>query len=73
MSKTRTKSDSSGKHEIYDVVCKHATDKAILVEIDGEEVWVPQSQVDEDSEVYQKGDEGTLIVSEWFAKQRGWV
>lgn len=48
------------------------TDKAILVEIEGEKVWVPKSQIDDDSEVYSKeSGGGTLIVTEWWAKKNG--
>lgn len=54
---------------IEDVVCKHATDKAILVEIDGEDFWIPQSQITDDSEVWKGGDEGTLVITEWIATQ----
>jgi len=60
------------KFEIEDVECLHDTGKALCCLIDGEEVWVPQSQVDEDSEVYEKGGEGSLVVSGWFADQKGW-
>lgn len=35
--------------------------------------WMPFSQVSEDSEVYKAGDEGTLIVTKWFAKKMDWV
>ena len=60
------------KFSIEDVLCLRQTDKAILVIVDGEEEWVPQSQVDDDSEVWQEGDEGTLVVSGWFADKKGW-
>ena len=43
--------------------CIRTTAFAILVEVDGEEVWIPQSQIDDDSEVWQDGDEGELVVS----------
>ncbi len=56
--------------EFEDVEAIAETDKALLCRINGEEVWVPQSQIDEDSEVYTKGDRGTLIVTEWWAAQR---
>lgn len=56
---------------IDDVVCKAATDKAILVVIEGEEYWIPQSQIDDDSEVWKKDDEGTLVISDWIAEQKG--
>ena len=54
-----------------DVKAKAETDKAILCRINGEKHWIPKSQIDDDSEVWRKGDVGTLIVSEWFAEQRG--
>ena len=60
------------KVSIEDVLCVRQTDKAILVVVDGAEEWVPQSQIDEDSEVWQEGDEGTLVVSGWFAHKKGW-
>lgn len=66
----------STKHEIENAVCVGSTDKAILVEIpelEDDAVWVPQSQIDEDSEVYKTGDEGTLIVPARFAEKRGWA
>jgi hypothetical protein len=58
--------------------CKARYDsgKALLVEIpeigDAPQ-WVPHSQIHDDSEVYRKGDEGKLVVSEWFATQKEWV
>ncbi len=55
---------------IEDVVCKHATQKAILVEVDGVEVWIPQSQITDSSEVWKEGDEGTLVITEWIATQK---
>lgn len=49
------------------------TDNALLVEVAGNEVWIPQSQIDDDSEVYGEGHSGELIVSEWIATQKGLV
>lgn len=46
---------------------------AVLCEIGETRIWIPQSQIDDDSEVSKKGDEGTLIVSEWIAIQKGLV
>lgn len=57
----------SGTARIEDVSCLRQTDKAILVAIDGKELWVPQSVIDDDSEVWKKGDEGALVVHRWFA------
>jgi hypothetical protein len=56
-----------------DVVCLSQTKMAIKVLVDGEEYWIPKSQVNEDSEVYQKGDEGKLIVPRWLAEEKEMV
>ena len=53
-----------------DVVVKRETDAAILCTIYDKEVWIPKSQISEDSDVKEEGDEGTLIVSEWIAIQK---
>jgi hypothetical protein len=62
---------------------KHETDAAILVELDdsGEEIWIPKSQVHDDSEVYSidteegpdQGEDGKVVVSEWWAGKNGLV
>lgn len=59
--------------EFDDVLCIAETDEAILVEIDGDQHWIPQSQVNDDSEVWSKGDEGTLIITRWIAEKKGLV
>jgi hypothetical protein len=49
-----------------------ATALALLVRFeDGKEYWVPQSQIDDDSEVYEAGGEGKLVVSHWWADKQG--
>lgn len=50
-----------------------ATDDALLVEIDGKDVWFPRSQIVRESEVQEEGDEGTLVVTEWIAIEKGLV
>jgi hypothetical protein len=53
------------------------TPKAILVRlVEGEprEVWIPKSQIDDDSEVYsQRSGEfgGKLLISDWLAREKG--
>jgi len=53
--------------------CTKSTPKAILVDIEGmdEPLWIPQSQIDDRSEVWCEGDEGDLVISEWLAEQKG--
>lgn len=47
------------------------SDKALLLLIDGEEHWMPKSQIDEDSEVWnEKTSGGTLVISEWICLQK---
>lgn len=56
--------------------CVRATEKAILVtapDLGEGEHWLPQSAVDDDSEVYQAGDEGRLVIAAWFARKQGWL
>ena len=49
------------------------TDKAILVDVEGDEVWIPKSALHDDSEVWsEKNGEGTLVVMAWFARKQGW-
>jgi hypothetical protein len=51
------------------------TGKAILInapEFD-EPQWVPQSQVHDDSDIYQEGEEGDLAVKTWWAEKEGWI
>jgi hypothetical protein len=44
------------------------TDKAILVKFaDGSEHWIPKSQLQPGSEVRARGDEGDVVISQWFA------
>lgn len=56
-----------------EAVCKKATDNALLVEVDGEEIWIPQSQILADSEVYDDDENsiGTLVITEWIATKKG--
>lgn len=59
------------------ITVKHKTEKALLIENgEGEEHWIPFSQIHDDSEIYEnakKGDQGKLVISEWLAKKCGWV
>lgn len=59
-----------------DAKCLRMPDKAILVAVAGEEIWIPKSVVHDDSEVYstdEDGREGTLRVKLWWAEKNGHV
>jgi len=51
------------------------TDAALLIESTEleESTWFPQSQITDDSEVWKKGDEGTLIITDWIAEKKGLI
>jgi hypothetical protein len=52
-----------------------ATEKALLVEIEGEEEWVPKSVIHDDSEVFDDDEnaEGMLVLEEWWAEKSGLI
>lgn len=56
-----------------DVKVKHETDRALLCVIDGTDIWVPKSQITDESEVFDNEDhnEGVLIVKHWWADKNG--
>lgn len=60
-----------------DVRAIRATAKAVLCIIDGAQHWMPRSQIDDGSEVWDATPEangpGKLIVSEWIAKEKGFM
>jgi hypothetical protein len=49
------------------------TDKAMLVEYDDGELWLPLSQIDPESrDQYEEGDEDvTVSITLWLAKEKG--
>jgi hypothetical protein len=50
-------------------VRKHETDNAVLIDVDGEDVWIPLSQV-ESMHFDARGD-GSIVISDWIAQQKG--
>ena len=71
--------------ELEDVTVIHETspgntdEGALLCKIEDsdlgwdDDVWIPKKMIHEDSEVYKKGTEGKLIITEWIAKQKGFL
>jgi len=57
----------------HDVTVEHDSGKSLLCIIEGEKIWIPHSQITEDSEVYKMGTEGDLVITEWIAEQKGLV
>ena len=65
--------------ERYEPVCVgdakvgFATEKALKVECQGEEVWIPKSQICEESELRpdaRKGDSAPLTIPRWLAEEK---
>ena len=50
-----------------DVVIK-ATEKAVLMAVGEDEIWVPKSQIIEADE-----DSNTIWVTKWIAGKKGWI
>jgi len=47
--------------EFEDVRMIRATSLAVLVEIDGAEHWIPESQIDDDSEIWSGSTPGETV------------
>lgn len=62
----------SEEYEVDVEVVKAATVKAILCIIDGDEVWIPRSQIVE-GDVDGVGDAGSMIIQAWLAREKGWL
>lgn len=60
---------------IGDGTCRAQTDKAIMVvlEDDGRAIWIPQSCVHADSEVWEHGQSGRVVVLTWWAAKENLI
>lgn len=59
--------DNSAPVAIADAKAIRETTKAIQVAVDGREVWIPKSQILDESEVFSLGTSGKLVVPRWLA------
>jgi hypothetical protein len=66
--------------DLFDIhaSCTASTKGAIKVNLKDKngkdrELWIPQSQVHDDSEVYAKGHTGKLVISMWLAEKEGLI
>lgn len=61
--------------DVGQAVVLKESDKALLVQIIDleEEIWVPKSQIHDDSEVFKSDQSGKLVVTTWFANKQGWL
>jgi len=61
---------------VDDVLCVRVTDKAIQVKFPDVPMpqWLPKSQLhQDDNEVWEEDQRGTLVFSRWIAQQKGWA
>jgi hypothetical protein len=58
-----------------DVEALRETDKALLCNINGEEHWIPKSQIHDNSEVFDEGENsrGKLVLTAWIAEVKGLI
>lgn len=68
---TRYTEDRDDPVYLDEVLVVGQTDAAILVQYEGEEVWIPKSQILSDSQVEFVGDRGILAIPRWLADDRG--
>lgn len=62
--------------DFEDVTVVRETEKALLCKSADFEVWIPKSQLHEDSEITAsstEGDSGTLIIPLWLAEDKDLV
>lgn len=58
--------------EFFTFECKilRHSEKAIQIEFDGEQMWIPKSQIDEPEELPPAGN-AEISITAWIAKQKG--
>lgn len=58
---------------LEDCEVKHDSGKALLVYIPDydDDVWIPKSVIEDESECYAAGHEGALVIKDWFAQKEG--
>lgn len=54
-----------------DVTYKVSTAKALLVEYEGEEYWLPVTQIVDFDFERRRGSVGSITISEWIAREKG--
>jgi len=68
--------DDSDRYEIveYDAEVVRVTALALLVNIDGDEYWLPKSQLKDEGdlgEASEAGDKGSIAIPRWLAEDKG--
>ena len=56
--------------ELDNVFVVRESEKALLCNIENEEVWIPKSMLLDGSDVGEDGDTGTLVIPRWLAVEK---
>lgn len=56
---------------IKDVEAIGESELAVLCMIEGESRWIPKSQIRGESEVWENGHSGKLVITQWLAEREG--
>lgn len=59
--------------ELEGVECVKTTPAALLCLIEGDEHWIPRSQLSDESDDLSEGDIGTIFLADWLAARKGLV
>lgn len=53
----------------------YVTERAIKIYLNeyDDEVWFPHTHIHDDSEVWEAGQEGEVVVTKWIAEQKGYA
>lgn len=57
--------------EVHGDEVARETDRAVLCRIDGDERWIPLSQIDPGTPASEGGCEFTMGITRWIAEQKG--
>lgn len=60
-----------GYVKVIEARALHETEKALLVEVEGEKHWIPKAAISDDSETFEFGTDGNLIILEAIAESKG--
>ena len=66
----KVRSDDQVEFEDCTVVGESASGLALLIVISGRREWIPKSCIHDDSECYEVGHQGTLVIPESLAVEK---
>lgn len=63
------------EYEEFEVICVATTDNAAFLEFldEGEQHWIPFSQIEDNGEDLVRGYEGPVYITAWIAEKKGLI